>query len=536
MFRDQSEYLKARSTHCSLRTMSIHSLPVEILREIFCLHLHDVKKRPAFPDPYGKSESLTHVHAAANAFPLPHVCTFWRSICNASPNLYPTLTLHYRHGDEDIIPTPPLSESRLGTFLRLTAPHPISIAFNITSSDSYGGNYLRSWYGSEERVLSFGSASGLVQLLEHCHRWKSATISIPYPFISIFFLKDIVYPCLKKLDLHVSSSSADRDNEKLDVFSGKFFQPACTPNLHIITLQQGFTRDIVLPWGGGSTVRVIILHDIYLKLEDMGAIKECTNLHTIHFSSCAALSPDDPTLPTEHILLHNVNNVSCSWIIPRGDVQCTPLSFLILPKLHRLQIQWTEGLEQELVELFERSSFQLKELTLIQVPRGIFRPPTEQFISLIACLSNVESINQSLLGLELNHTDSKWDAHEFQKLMEVLTLKRGSTSISGARSEDSLYFGQENTFPFLKNIAISGYLIPDNAAFLAMLQSRYQSSSTENGLEILRLQCPKSTFSSQTTDYLGNLAAKGMKVFYVPWVGVSRKKWTIWNHPSYEVD
>ncbi|KAJ4475522.1 hypothetical protein J3R30DRAFT_563299 [Lentinula aciculospora] len=551
--------------------MSIHTLPTEILLKIFHLCFCSTEKPPVLPDPYGKhSSTSTHIHASASAFPPPHVCSLWRDTCSGSPKFYPTLSLQYTYEDKDIkdiIPVSPLS--RLCVFLELTAPHPISVEFKITTSDLYEGNYLYDWYGSEEKVLAIGHASGLVHLLKHCTRWRSATISIPYPLIPLFFPEETTFPRLRKLDLQISTSSSDGSDEKVGSLSRRLFGPASAPNLQVIVLEQRVSRDTVLPWRSSAGIRniqVIILFDIYLKPEDMRAFSECQNLHTIHFNSCTVLPSEDPTLPTPfHTLLPKVTHISSSRILPSRYVRSTPLSFLTLPQLRSLQIQWNEGIEVEVMEFCERSSFSLEKLTLIQVQRGVYRPPTEQFLGLLTHLSGVDSINQSLIELELNHTDAKWDVDEFREVMEVLSLGRkisSSEDVAGPGPDEDAGDDQStsahdnsNMFPFLKQFTIAGYMLPDNTAFVSMIRSRclHQHASMPSvaeqglgitpiksllrgggGLEILRLRCPKSTLTLETLAYFETLVNKGLELYYDPWVGSSSRNLTIWRFPSYE--
>ncbi|KAH7878083.1 uncharacterized protein C8R40DRAFT_1093667, partial [Lentinula edodes] len=542
--------------------MTIHSLPVEILEKIFHICFREAEKPLILPDPYGPLETSTqnHFHAAANAFPPPHVCTFWRNICSSSPKFNPTLSLHYRHGDDNKKLSVVSYSSRLCAFLRLTAPHPISISFQISTKDQYGGNYLHEWYSSEEMVLAIGGTSGLIHILEHHHRWKSATISIPYPIIPVFFPEDMVFPNLKKLDVHISSSSNDRPDEP----GRKLFGPHCTPNLCVTTFQQDHAWDLTLRWRSSSLIQIIILYSVYIECDDLRAFKECNSLHTIHFSSCTML-PSFNDVPSVQpiILLPNVNTVSCTWTLPNCYIKFTPLSFLALPKLRNLQLQWNEGLELEVIKLFERSSFKLETLTLIQAQRGVYRPPTEQFVSLMTRFSEADLINQSLVGLELNHTDAKWDVNEFREIMEVLSLGErspssgsGDTQNAGGLNEIS-QIPHFDRFPFLKQLTIAAYTIPDHSAFTAMLKSRRRQSPPSSliskgqhsstllqnsprdsvGLEILRLRCSKSAFleKQELLNHLETFSDEGLKLFYDPWVGVSRKNLTLWSHPSYEL-
>ncbi|KAF9073082.1 hypothetical protein BDP27DRAFT_1319370 [Rhodocollybia butyracea] len=507
--------------------MAIHSLPFEILVEIFRLCFVN-EALPIYPDPYGESGPSTHPHAAANTFPPPHVCKLWRNICSSSPQLYTTLSLRYEVGRETEM-TPVSQNARLCTFLALTAPHPISVSFIITTKEGID----EKWYDvPEETLLAYGHESGLLRLLEHKTRWKSATISIPSPFLRLFFPEELTYPRLEKLDLHVYAFPNEKRGVKKMVT--KVFEPIYWPNLRVITLQRDLARVLMFTdWrSGGSRIQVLILYGACIENENLGVLSACESLHTIHFTSCFTLPSYDPDLSAKRTLLPNVNTVSCSRLLP-SDVRATPLAFLILPRLQHLQIQWNEALEEEVVGLSERSGFELKSLTLIQVPRSVYRPPTEQFISLLTRLSRIKSINQGLAGLELNHTDAKWDICEFVELMKVLSL---------GGLDDTHY----TLFPFLKELTIAAYSIPDNAAFIAMLESRQQCPVSTIplvqkieqplGLQTLRLRCPKSTFHAETMAYFGKLSGEGKKLYFEPWVGVTQKKWTVWNHQSYEVD
>ncbi|KAJ3711706.1 hypothetical protein C8R42DRAFT_647958 [Lentinula raphanica] len=528
---------------------TIHNLPVEILEKIFRLHFCAISnhghyvQRPSYPNPYQKSDPLTHVHASATDFSPPYVCQLWRSVCDTSSYFLPTLSLRYEYAAEDIGSLSPLSDdSRLCTFLKLTAPCPISIKFGITSRDVDAEQHCESLFTDADNVDRVIKASGLQYLLENHHRWTSATISVPYPIIARFFTRHLLYQNLRKLDFQIFCLPAgNKAITASDALDAQTLVPGCIPHLHTLVLSGSHPiRNIIFDLWRGSSVQVITLFNISVDPRHILILKEFTNLHTINFDTCVAFDPALDAVPP--VLLPKVKKVSCIRLFSaRYGVKFTPISYLILPELRELHVLWTEGLEEELVLLFERSRFKLKQVTLIQVPSSIYRPPcTEQFIPLMVTLSKMGENNQELVELHLNHTDAKWDMDEFQRVMEMLTWEENLALPTDVK-HGSLHFQttqRDNIFPFLKQLTISGYTVPDHGALCTMLESRFHLAETHmgHGLKLLQLHCPKSALAPKTQIHLESIARKGLDVCYIPWTRFTYRNWTHWNYQDCETE
>ncbi|KIY46456.1 hypothetical protein FISHEDRAFT_75615 [Fistulina hepatica ATCC 64428] len=295
----------------------IHDLAIELLQFIFVL------ARPKWIY-FRVDEVSPSPFASSREFAPPYVCRLWRDICAQLPELVPIAHLQL----SSTMHATRSATSRIREFFAMTAPHPLTLAVDITNSTCahfLAKSLRRSFHNEAQRLR---------------------TLKLLLTAEGAPCLRTVSMPCLQ--DLRMTMAAQVSDNTPSDpVLSTVVFSSA--PHLTRLRLSSFKLSKVSMPW---SQIQDLTLGASTLFAEDLNILAQCPlrvlTLHDVHIHSLPVITlvigPDgmpntsnQTALPVTLPLLHTLN----VYYVDRDDkytMLANTLNYFITPALTSVAI------------------------------------------------------------------------------------------------------------------------------------------------------------------------------------------------------
>ncbi|KAJ6500545.1 hypothetical protein C8R45DRAFT_863155 [Mycena sanguinolenta] len=396
----------------------MRTIPPEVLQLIFTMALP--ADRPAV------------MHASEAPVLLGRVCSRWRRIALATPNLW--ASLH--------VVTPPVdySESAISPGqIRMTAME------EWLARSGACPLFISIWVSREAWGSAAAAASSpfVEAILPLANRWKYVELRVPSDSLDSFhYLQATDVPLLETLSI-TNGGSLARDD-----WSGNLLFLQHAPLLRALALtHDGNVSLPKLSWGQLTSLSLYATHEFFdLDAEmTLNLLSQCLNLRTctLHFPPFAGQA----SLPLRIFTLPNL----ASLVIRALDFQSHDSALsnifdsLNLPRLHTLEIEDRNGdlaIFPALSRLLSRSSCQLQKLKLTDIVAG----PPRDCIALFA----LGAMNTLIQLVVQDRTEDEGEGLLSETSIEAMADGALCPNLQVVKLTQCYLFSDKTLFRFLK--------------------------------------------------------------------------------------
>ncbi|KAK7461352.1 hypothetical protein VKT23_008530 [Stygiomarasmius scandens] len=341
--------------------VSIHSLPIELLTEIFEWHCDSCGLLAT--DTFSKDTEKDEFIVETPALDLSQTCVLWRDLAKSMYPLWTCMTISLTHDKMSLL-------KLVDTYLAYSLSAPLSLI-------------LDAWEpGGESFATSFSACGSAIfkSLLKHADRWQKVELEMSFSVFRDLDISSVYIPRLVALEeLLIPDESEDPDGVEMSQFRQLFGYGLC-PRLHKLSIADSFSSRIVncLPC---FQLVVIYIHGSYMDCDVVcQLLRHCPNLQHLYIKP--DFDDEEPGHPSPSLVECTVLNLMIVSLGERDDknpcsgmIACTKVFYSITaPSLATLRLTGDKDPEStdhqlklcfdSIRSFFQHSGSQLQSLEL----------------------------------------------------------------------------------------------------------------------------------------------------------------------------